>query len=41
MPAPVQVTCFDPACFPLPEPYSLDGITAIPADVFRGSKAPR
>jgi hypothetical protein len=34
-------TRFDPACFPLSEPYSLDGITAIPADVFRRSRGPR
>ncbi len=41
MPAPGPVTGFDPACLPLSEPYSLDGITAIPADVFRRSKTPR
>lgn len=41
MPAPAPVTGFDPACLPLSEPYSLDGITAIPADVFRRSKSPR
>jgi hypothetical protein len=40
--AQAQVTSFDPACLPPPpEPYSLDGFTAIiPADVFRRSKPP-
>jgi hypothetical protein len=40
MPTPLQVTCFDPAQFPMSEPYSLDGITAIPALVFRRSTDP-
>ena len=39
--APVPLACFDPALFPMSEPYSLDGITAIPADVFRRAEALR
>jgi hypothetical protein len=41
LPAPAPPACFDPALFPLSEPYSLDGITAIPADVFRCAQAYR
>jgi hypothetical protein len=41
MRVPAQVARFDPACCPPSEPYSLDGITVIPADVFRRSKPPR
>jgi hypothetical protein len=41
LPAPVPLACVDPTLFPLPEPYSLDGITAIPADVFRRANVVR